>query len=223
MAKNPTPDDIVSTEAAAALLMLSLPTFVDLSKMGWFKAVSPDRWRLVDVVQGYIKSLQHEATRGRSQGEAAAHINMGMRRFQELLDENVIPRQKTRNYNLDDVRQVYIRHLRVGAAGHGISGGAALAKERAALAHEQTMTAQIKNAAARGDLVSLAAVRERYEASLMVFRERALSHPGKMADPLSMRTREEIEPLLRAEMYEMLDELSDPTAYVADKVKRLAP
>jgi hypothetical protein len=163
--------------------------------------------------------------RGASTAEAARHIGLSEVSFAKLLNDGIIERQdRATGYDLTKVRLKCFAHLRSVAAGRGgEDGGALLSHERSLLAREQRESAQIKNATARGDLVSLAAVRKRYEASLMVFRERALSHPGKMADPLSMRTREEIEPLLRAEMYEMLDELSDPTAYVADKVKRLAP
>jgi hypothetical protein len=163
--------------------------------------------------------------RGASASAAAAHIAVSGVTFSKLLNDNVFERQdRATGYDLRVVRLARLKQLEAIAAGRGgEDGGALLSHERSLLAREQRESAQIKNATARGDLVSLAAVRKRYEASLMVFRERALSHPGKMADPLSMRTREEIEPLLRAEMYEMLDELSDPTAYVADKVKRLAP
>jgi phage terminase Nu1 subunit (DNA packaging protein) len=96
--------------------------------------------------------------------------------------------------------------------GGGNGGVVGLATERAALAREQTAAVQIRNAAARGDLVSLTLLGKRIEAMLSVFRERVLSIPGKMADPLAMRPREEIEPLLRAELYEALAELSNPAA-----------
>jgi hypothetical protein len=160
--------------------------------------------------------------RGASTAEAARHIGLSEVSFAKLLNDGIIERQdRATGYDLTKVRLKCFAHLRSVAAGRGgEDGGALLSHERSLLAREQRESAQIKNATARGDLVSLAAVRKRYEASLMVFRERALSHPGKMADPLSMRTREEIEPLLRAEMYEMLDELSDPTAYADKKVAK---
>ena len=208
------PNDEVGTiarDVAARLIMVEPGAFDQLVREGWFKPVSRLRFNLVEVVQGYLKSLRHEIERGRTASEAAAHVDLGVGRFTQLVETNVIPRQKTRSYRLDDVRRVYIRHLRAIAAGQGSDGGTTLANERAALAREQTLTAQIKNAAARGDLVSLTAVQKRLIALLAIFRERILSIPGKMADPLSMRTREEIEPLLRDELYEALDELSDPT------------
>lgn len=50
---------IITTEQAAALLMLPAPVEVTrLSKEGWFKSVGPDRWRVVDVVQGHIRSMR---------------------------------------------------------------------------------------------------------------------------------------------------------------------
>jgi phage terminase Nu1 subunit (DNA packaging protein) len=145
-----------------------------------------------------------------SANAAAAHIFIGIARFRELTEQGVITKQPKGQYDLTTVRREAFAGLRAERGGHGT---AALSSERAALAREQTLTAQIKNAAARGDLVSLAEFGKRVDAMLAVFRERILSIPGKNADPLSMRTREEIEPMLRAELTEALDELSNPASF----------
>jgi phage terminase Nu1 subunit (DNA packaging protein) len=215
----------ITADVAARLIMVESGALDQLVRYGWFKPVGVRRYKLVDVVQGYIKSMQHEVERGRSQAEVATHIDMGARRFQELLDEGVIPRQKTTSYNLDDVRQTYIRHLRALAAGQGTGGGITLAGERALLAREQRETATLRNAVSRGDFVSLAKVERKLVALFSVMREQALTLPGKSADalqPHSALDRAEIFDVLHAEVCEMLENLSvtDVTSARAKPVDR---
>ena len=144
--------------------------------------------------------------------EASAHLFISTTRFREFIDQGVLTQALRASYDLDLVRKEYIHYMRSERSGQAKgTGGIGLSLNRAALAHEQTIAAQLKNAAARGDLVSLVAVQKVFMGWLAVFRERILTAPGKMADPLAMRTREEIEPLLRAELNEALDELHDPT------------
>jgi hypothetical protein len=90
-----------------------------------------------------------------------------------------------------------------------------LANERAELAREQRHGLLIRNAAMRGDLISVDAVTRAGQRVMSVVRERILSVPGKKADALSMRTRDEVELILRDELCEALDELS--------QLGRLAP
>ncbi len=144
---------------------------------------------------------------------AAAHVFLSTTRFKELVDIGAITRQAPGKYDLDVVRRETFAHLRAERGGHDT---AALSTERAALAREQTVTAQIKNAAARGDLVSLALIQKMVIAMFAVLRERLLTIPGKLSDSLAMRLREEIEPILRDEINEALDELHDPTALGRD-------
>lgn len=55
--------------------------------------------------------------------EAAAHIDLGERRFYELLEGDVIERCQPGEYNLDHVRVTYIRHIRKIGAGRGAEKG----------------------------------------------------------------------------------------------------
>jgi phage terminase Nu1 subunit (DNA packaging protein) len=211
MAEN---DDVgtIGPDVAARLIMVEPGAFDQLVRRGWFKPVGVRRYRLVEVVQGYIKSVQHEIERGRSQAEAAAHIDMGSRRFQELLEGGVIPRQKTHGYNLDDVRLVYIRHLRAIAAGQGAGAGVTLAGERALLAREQREAATLKNQISRGDFVSLAMVQSALVSTFSVLRERCLTLPGAVADsiePLSALDRGQITDIIRDKVHELLEDLSE--------------
>lgn len=146
-----------------------------------------------------------------SANAAAAHVFLSVTRFRELVDAGTVTKRAAGQYDLDVVRKEVLTHLRSKASGHG-GGGVGLATERAALAREQTQAVSIKNAISRGDYTSLAQIKRSVIAMFATFRERVLSIPGKIADACAMRTREEIEDILRSELYEALDELHDPTA-----------
>src|SRR6516164_4218264 len=93
---------------------------------------------------------------------------------------------------------------------HGRGDEARLAAERARLAREQTEAVALKNAATRGDLIPVAVVKRSAGIIITAFRERCLSIPGKIAASCEMRTRGEIEEIVRGEVYEALEELSAP-------------
>jgi len=199
----------IAADVAARLIMVEPGAFDQLVREGWFKPVARLRYKLVDVVQGHIKSMQHEIERGRTAAESAAHIDIGVGRFMQLVETDVIPRQKSRSYRLDDVRQVYIRHLRAVAAGQGADGGVTLAGERALLAREQREAAMLKNAIARGEYVSLGAVQRAVEDHYSVVRERTLSAPGKCADRLTSHCAEDRGQIMEILMEEARDALGD--------------
>jgi phage terminase Nu1 subunit (DNA packaging protein) len=93
---------------------------------------------------------------------------------------------------------------------HGKGDEARLAAERARLAREQTEAVALKNAVARGEVISVAAVKRSASIIISAFRERCLSIPGKIAASCEMRSRGEVEEVIRGEIYEALDELSRP-------------
>jgi phage terminase Nu1 subunit (DNA packaging protein) len=101
---------------------------------------------------------------------------------------------------------------RVGTDGN--SATAQLTAERARLAREQAEAVALKNAVTRGELVRLASVQRSAEIIFAAFRERCLSIPGKIAAICEMRSRGEVEQIVRDEVYEALDELSRPILLV---------
>lgn len=210
--------NLISGDIAAKLLMILPGQLDDLARKGWFKPVTknPARYQLVEVVQGYLKSLEHEQKRPRSQSEAADHICISTRRFRELIEEGVLPRKSPQEgYDLDEVRGKFIAHQRAVAAGHGVegSGAAALSSERAALAREKREAMQLKNAISRGDYVALAEVKRQWMPRLEIMRERLLSIPGKCSDELANREKEFVEVTLEDEISEALNELAEPTEF----------
>src|SRR5207302_626369 len=95
--------------------------------------------------------------------------------------------------------------------GHGdFASKLALSEARAALARGQTAALRMKNAVARREYVSLAVVRREVETMFAVLRERLMSIPGKIATSCEMRERQDVEEIMRDEVYELLDELSKP-------------
>ena len=150
------------------------------------------------------------------QVKAAKHIFLSVSRFNELVIQGVIPKTKAGKFDLDIVREKAFAHLRRDKGGHGTAD---LSKQRSELAQEQTLAVRFKNAIARGDYVSLENFARRVDAMLTVVRERVLSVAGKVSHYAEMRTREEIDAIFREELYEALNELSNP-AYVGGRGDR---
>ena len=149
-------------------------------------------------------------------GEAAQHIFLGQRRFYELLNDGAIERQAS-GYLLDDVRKQYIFHMRKMAAGRGAESGLDLASERARLAREQTQAAALKNAATRGEYISIEEVGRQLEEEYGVIRQRLLTIPS-IAESLVGLDRAAIEAALRSAVTDALNELHD-AADIIDEAK----
>jgi terminase small subunit / prophage DNA-packing protein len=200
---------LISGAVAARLLTLTPEEFRKLDRAGWFERAGKDAYRVVDVVQGHIRYLKKQADEtGRTVAQVANHIGLTQRRLFELLDKGVIKRHGKEGYSLGEARAEYIRHLRESAAGRG-DGYVDLPIERALLAREQTQSMALRNAIARGEYASVETLARMVEGLFAVVRERLFAIPGKIAEFLVGRTRDEIERALRAELNEVLQELND--------------
>jgi phage terminase Nu1 subunit (DNA packaging protein) len=115
-------------------------------------------------------------------------------------------------YDIQVIAQAIVADWIALKAGHGDhSSAATLSAARTDLAREQAEAMRIKNMYSRGELVSLAGVQHAIEGTCTNVRELILAVPGKQAAHLEMRSRAEIEEMLRDELYELLETLSDPT------------
>src|SRR5262249_20765023 len=115
---------------AARLLMITVQEFKRLVAKGHIAKFVKDRYRTVEAVQGYVRYLKASHTEaGKTVAEAARHIDMGTRRFYELLDDGVMT--PAQGYDLEQVRRTYIRRLRKVAAGRGADPALDLGIERA--------------------------------------------------------------------------------------------
>ena len=113
--------------------------------------------------------------------ECAKHLIMDERRFYQLLDEDVIERQSRAAYDLDAVREQYIRNLREVAAGRVITGGLDPSQERARKDKELADKTALTNAATRKELLPRGDVHLAVTSAFAKVRARILSLPTKMA------------------------------------------
>jgi phage terminase Nu1 subunit (DNA packaging protein) len=208
---------LITAEMAARLIMVEQREFDRLVRADWIapESRSPVRYRLVAVVQGYLKYQEHERTRGRTVAEIAEHLGLSVKRVNELIDRNVIERQSRGDYDLDSCRLAYIKNLSATAAGRGAGGDgdATLAANRSRLVAAKAQAAELELQKSRGDWVPLAMVMGKVEARNMMTRERLLSIPGGTAHLLEGQSLHDIRETLTTVIYEALDELADPATW----------
>ena len=140
----------------------------------------------------------------------SAHLDCARETISDYVAKGIIVKRADGKYDQTQCRHRVLKHLRDRNAGRT---GGKLSEHRSELAAEQTLAIKFKNAVLRGDYVSAGVIQRAGEKMLEVFRERILSIPGKVADTLAGRTREEVDLILREELYEALDELSNPAAF----------
>jgi hypothetical protein len=148
--------------------------------------------------------------------EAGKHICLEVARFRDLVAAGVIKRAPSGGYKLDVVRESYIRHMQLVAAGRAADGGESLSKERTRLARAMAQRAERANDAEAGLLTPVKDVCDTIEPLFVVMRERLLSLPGESADavqPHCLLDRGSIEQILRAKVYSALTYLSIPESY----------
>ena len=102
----------LTTAQAAGLLMLPAPSEISkLSRDGWMKAAGRDRWRLVDVVQGYIRYLRDRAGMIDSKGLASV-LGVSLSWLAQLERDGVIRRAAKGAWPRDDSIRAYVAFLR---------------------------------------------------------------------------------------------------------------
>ena len=148
---------------------------------------------------------------------AAAHICLAVRNFHNLVARGVIEKQDRGGYDLDIVREEYIRHLQDVAAGRekkqSQAGELNGEQERARKDKELADRTSLQNAVTRGELVSIDEVGRTVEREYAVVRERLLGISGKFGADLPSDQVARIE----AEIRDALEELHDPSD-IADRL-----
>lgn len=131
--------------------------------------------------------------------------------FHDAVRRGVIAKKPRGEHDVREVARALIKDGQAAKGGHGdLAAKLKLSEARTALAREQTAALKLKNAVARREYVSLAVVRREVETMFAVLRERLMSIPGKIATSCEMRERQDVEEIMRDEVYELLDELSKP-------------
>jgi len=118
-----------------------------------------------------------------TQRQSAAHIFLSERRFNSLLEQEIVTRMPTGKYDLDTVRKEYITHIRDVASGRSgnIRANLDYTEERARLAKEQADSQEMKNAMQRGALVQIDDVTDVVEEQFIALRAKLLAMPTKYA------------------------------------------
>jgi hypothetical protein len=148
---------------------------------------------------------------------AAKHIFISTSRFRDLVSNGTIKHQPNGKYNIDKVREQYIKNAQLVMAGRGGGeSGVVLAKERALLARSQRRAVDLKNRAAFGTHVECDALKSVLEVEFLNIRDKNLALGGKLADRLSGRifTRAEVAAVISAEVRELLNDLAEVDVYV---------
>ena len=147
-------------------------------------------------------------------GQAAAHLCMAERNFFEMLDRGVIQRQERAGYDLDTIREQYIRHLQKVAAGREkkTAGNLDPEYERARKDKELADRTALQNQVSRGELVSVEEVGQQVEREYAVVRERILAIPGLLGGDIPQTQVQRVLDQLR----DALDELHDTSDIVAN-------
>lgn len=140
--------------------------------------------------------------------EVCAHLGMTMKTLQEYIEKGIITRKPRSEYNLDEVRIEYIKHVREVAAGRFKPGNLDLGEERARLAKEQADAKEMENAVERGELVYIEDVAKQIEDQFARVRGKLLAVPSKVA-PEAQAAAEvrEVQQLIEMAIVEALNEL----------------
>jgi hypothetical protein len=122
---------------------------------------------------------------------AAKHICLQVARFRDLVAAGVIKRMPSSGYKLDAVRESYIKHMQLVAAGRADGdGGASLSKQRARLATAQAEKAERANAIKAGEYVAVkGAVDDVDRFIFRPMREILLTLAGKCSDSVAAHSQ----------------------------------
>ena len=102
----------LTTEQASNFLMLSNPAeLTRIANAGWFKSAGKGTWRLVDVVQGYVRYLRDRASTIGTK-DLMAVMGCGKNLITELEKAGVIKRRAKDTWDRDATLRAYIAHLR---------------------------------------------------------------------------------------------------------------
>lgn len=140
--------------------------------------------------------------------QAAAHLFLDERRFRELVDAGTISKAARGAYDLDKVREEYVRNLRQVAAGRAPTGDLDPGQEKARKDKEYADHLAMRNAITRQEYASVDDITRALHGELGIIRNRILQMPMKLADRIAMKPRAAVFAAIEEEAIEALTELS---------------
>lgn len=172
----------IGHDAASALLQLAPDQLSRLVASGAVRRAAPGKYVPAQLIRDYIAWLHSEPERrdrAPTQPEIAEHLDMSDRNLRDLLQSLDLDHKQA---SLPAIRVAYIRRLREQAAGRQGSeiGGLDLVQERAALAREQRLGIEIKNAVLRGEFAPIALLSEVLATASQSVVERFEQLPGQL-------------------------------------------
>lgn len=149
--------------------------------------------------------------------DISMHLCVDKRIVSELVDRGIIERQPRGQYDLDVVRESYIRNLREVAAGRaGKNGELDLTAERARLAKEQADAKEMENLKARGSLVTLDQVDKFVSKAFIDVRNWALNSINMLPATTSRADRSAYETEVRKLQDDLIKRVQDLAGSLAE-------
>ena len=132
--------------------------------------------------------------------QCSQHLFVSMTRLRDLVGAGIIEHRPNGQYDLDKVREQYIRNLQKVASNRG-GESSSLSQQRERLTSAKVEAVELRNAVAKGDFVSLTLFSTKLETLFGVLRETALGLAGKISDTLSAHCEED-----RAQIYDIVSQ-----------------
>lgn len=140
--------------------------------------------------------------------ELADFLKVSKRAVSDFVERGIVVKTDRNRFDLRQSVQTYCEHLRMTAAGRGGDGADVLTAERARLAREQADQTAMKNAAMRGDLVSIVDIRHEWASISRRIRNGMLSVPSRCRQMLPHLTTYDVD-LIDHEIRSALTGLGD--------------
>lgn len=140
--------------------------------------------------------------------ELAELLKVSKRAVSDFVERGIVVKTERNRFDLRQSIQRYCEHLRGVAAGRGGDGADVLTAERARLAREQADQTAMKNAAMRGEMISMTDVRNEWVSIGRRIRNAVLSVPSRCRQMLPHLTTYDVD-LIGEEIRSALTELGD--------------
>jgi phage terminase Nu1 subunit (DNA packaging protein) len=141
--------------------------------------------------------------------EAAAHLFIDERTLKKHLDEGIVTRQPRGSYDLDVVREEYLRHLREVASGRSNESNSKRADAGTRKDEAIAERYELEVAQRRAELIPRGEVLAGMSASFARVRAKLLALPTRLAPVvLTMATATEVQEKLNDGINEALDQLA---------------
>lgn len=154
------------------------------------------------------KQAQKKSIAQFGSAEIAEILGIGVRRLQQLTKEGIIPKIAHGKYEIAEVVTAFLE-WKVSQYENAQEDDQNLRKERTLLTRVQRKKAEHELAIMKGELHKSEDVERVMNDMLSSFRARCLVIPNRAASLVVNKTIEEARTMLKAEIYEALQELSD--------------